>query len=111
MRLEYRQAMEIAIVGAAAMIRLDGTGRCVEARVALTAVAPTCVRATEAEEVLRGKTIDAALVERASGAAAGAARPIDDVRASAGYRSAMVPVMVRRALNSALDRASRSSSN
>jgi carbon-monoxide dehydrogenase medium subunit len=99
--------MEIAIVGAAAVVRLDDRDRCIDARVALTAVAPTCVRATETEETLRGKTIDSDLLKRAAGAAAASARPIDDVRASADYRTAMVPVMVRRALTMALDRAQR----
>jgi CO/xanthine dehydrogenase FAD-binding subunit len=105
MRLEYRLAMEIAIVGAAAMVRIDDLDRCIDARVALTAVAPTCVRATEAEEILRGKALDSELLKRAAGAAAASARPIDDVRASADYRSAMVPVIVRRALTRAFDRA------
>jgi carbon-monoxide dehydrogenase medium subunit len=100
--------MEIAIVGAAALVRLDESDRCIDARVALTAVAPTCVRAPETEEILRGKTIDSDLLNRATGAAAASARAIDDVRASAGYRSAMVPVMVRRALTMALDRAKQS---
>ena len=104
-RLEYRLAMEIAVVGAAAMIRVDDADRCVEARIALTAVAPTCVRAAEAEQVLRGSAADEARIEQAAQAAAAAARPIDDVRASAPYRSAMVPVIVRRALTRALDRA------
>ena len=104
-RLEYRQAMEIAIVGAAAMVRLDETDHCVDVRVALTAVAPTCVRAVETEEMLRGKTIDPGLLERAAAAAEASATPIDDVRASADYRRAMVPVLVRRALTRALGRA------
>jgi CO/xanthine dehydrogenase FAD-binding subunit len=104
-RLEYRLAMEIAIVGAAAVVRLDDGDRCIEARVALTAVAPTCVRATETEEMLRGKALDSDLLKRAAGAAAASARPIDDVRASADYRRAMVPVMVERALTMALERA------
>ena len=106
-RLEYRQAMEIAIVGAAAVVRLDDRDRCIDARVALTAVAPTCVRATETEEMLRGKVLDSELLKHAADAAAASARPIDDVRASADYRSAMVPVLVRRALTTALDRAQR----
>jgi len=110
-RLEYRQAMEIAIVGVAAMISLDEAGRCLGARVALTAVAPTCVRAAETEEILLNKAIDDALLERAAQAAARSASPIDDVRASAGYRRAMVPVIVRRALARALERARSSHSN
>jgi aerobic carbon-monoxide dehydrogenase medium subunit len=105
LRLEYRQAMEIAIVGAAAMIRIDEAGRCIEARVALTAVAPTCVRVPETEEILRGKMIDPGLLGRAAQAAAKSAQPIDDVRATAEYRRAMVPVMVERALTIALERA------
>jgi len=110
-RLEYRQAMEIAIVGAAAMISLDEAGRCLGARVALTAVAPTCVRASEAEEILFNNAIDDALLQRAAQAGARSASPIDDVRASAGYRRAMVPVMVRRALARALERARSPHSN
>lgn len=106
-RLEYRLAMEIAIVGAAAVVRLDDRDRCIDARVALTAVAPTCIRAIQTEEILRGKAIDSELLERAAGAAVASARPIDDVRASADYRTAMVPVIVRRALTRALDRAQR----
>jgi len=105
LRLGYRAAMEIAVVGAAALVALDASGRCTEARVALTAVAPTVVRAPEAETVLRGATPTADLVAEAAARAAGAARPIDDVRATARYRAAMVPVIVRRAIALALDRA------
>ncbi len=107
-RLEYRLAMEIAIAGAAALVRLDEADRCTDARVALTAVAPTCVRAMDTEEILSGKTIDSDLLKRAAVGAAASAQPIDDVRASADYRRAMVPVMVQRALTMALDRAQRS---
>jgi CO/xanthine dehydrogenase FAD-binding subunit len=100
-RLEYRRAMEIAVVGAAAMVTLDEGGAVAEARIAVTAVAPTCVRAEAAEEALRG----GASSEEASALAAGACAPIDDVRAPADYRRAMVPVIVRRALERALERA------
>jgi CO/xanthine dehydrogenase FAD-binding subunit len=105
LRLEYRQSMEIAIVGAAAMIAVDKRGRCTEARVALTAVAPTCVRAPGSEEMLRGKAIESEVIDRAAQAASDSARPIDDVRATADYRRAMVSVIVRRALVKALERA------
>lgn len=105
LRLGYRAAMEIAVVGAAALVALDAEGRCTEARVALTAVAPTVVRSVAAEAVLRGATPTAELVAEAAARATAAARPIDDVRASARYRAAMVPVIVRRAIALALDRA------
>ena len=109
LRLEYRAAMEIAVVGAAVQIALDDDGRCDEARVALTAVAPTCLRAPVAEEALRGRLPTAEALADAAALAADAARPIDDVRATARYRTAMVPVIVRRALELALRRAGEAS--
>jgi CO/xanthine dehydrogenase FAD-binding subunit len=104
-RLEYRQAMEIAIVGAAALVTLDGDARCTAARIALTAVAPTCVRAPAAEQLLIGQALDAGVIDRAAAAALEVAKPIDDVRASAEYRRAMVPVIVTRAITIAWERA------
>jgi len=104
-RLEYRRAMEIAVVGAAALVTLSGEGRIAAARVALTAVAPTIVRAPEAEAALVGASAVAASFRAAGEAAAAAARPIDDVRASADYRRAMLVVVVARALAAAAARA------
>lgn len=105
LRLEYRAAMEIAVVGAAALVALDGEGRCTEARIAITAVAPTVLRTPAAERILRGHAPTAEIVAATAAAAGEAARPIDDVRATAAYRAAMVPVIVRRALEAALVRA------
>jgi CO/xanthine dehydrogenase FAD-binding subunit len=105
LRLEYRLAMEIAIVGAAALLVLDDAGRCTTARIALTAVAPTCVRAREAERRLVGQVVTEASLRTAAEAAVGAASPIDDVRGSAEYRRAMVAVIARRALELAWQRA------
>jgi len=105
LRLEYRQSMEIAIVGAAALVVLDRSGKCKQARIALTAVAPTCIRARQAEDALRGLKLDDAALDRAAEAAAAAASPIDDVRAGADYRRAMVGVIARRALVKAAERA------
>jgi len=107
LRLEYRAAMEIAVVGAAALVALDADGRCTEARIAITAVAPTVIRVTAAERAVRGHAPTAEIIAAAAAAAGEAARPIDDVRASARYRTAMVPVIVRRALEAALVRAGR----
>ena len=104
-RLEYRQAMEIAVVGAAASVVLDGRGRCLEAAIALTAVAPTCVRVPDADPLLNGQVLDAKAIQRAAETAAAMAKPIDDVRGSADYRRAMVAVIVRQALERAVQRA------
>ena len=58
-RLEFRRSMEIAVVGAAALVTLAGDGTMADARVALTAVAPTIVRSPAAEARAAGKRADA----------------------------------------------------
>ena len=59
LRLEYRRAMEIAVVGAAAAVTLNGDGDVEACRVALTAVAPTIVRSPGAEAAIAGKPANA----------------------------------------------------
>jgi carbon-monoxide dehydrogenase medium subunit len=103
-----RTAMDIALVGVAAAVTLDGGIACREVRIALAAVAPTPLRAPAAEAVLRGQEATPERIVEAARAAAAAARPIDDVRASAAYRRAMVEVLTRRALANALALARRS---
>jgi CO/xanthine dehydrogenase FAD-binding subunit len=108
-RLEYRAAMEIAVVGATAVVvlerRTEGTSGIREARIALTAVAPTIIRASAAEALLVGRAADGAAFREAGDAAAQGASPISDVRASAEYRRAMIQVVVARALGAAAQRA------
>jgi carbon-monoxide dehydrogenase medium subunit len=100
-----RTAMDIAVVGAAAVVALDGGSVCREVRIALASVAPTPLRAKAAEAVLRGNDATPDRIAEAARTAAAEARPIDDVRATAAYRSAMVEVLARRALTNALARA------
>jgi len=69
--------------------------------IALGAVGPTPLRAPEAEAALAADTSPEG-VRRAAELAAAAARPIDDIRASAAYRRAMVAVLVRRGIESVL---------
>jgi CO/xanthine dehydrogenase FAD-binding subunit len=108
LRLGFRLAMEIAVVGASAAIRLDARGRVTDCRIALTAVAPTIVRATEAEDALRGQKPTAEVLQRVGEAALAHAKPIDDVRAPASYRLETTTVMTRRAIDLAVTRARRS---
>ena len=103
-RLEYRRQMEIAVVGATAVVTLDA-GAVTQARVAITALAPTIRRVPEAEAALVGSDGGAAAVDAAADAVANASRPISDVRGSAEYRQAMARVIGRRAVSSALARA------
>jgi len=95
-----RKAMELATVGVAVTLTLEG-----EVRIVLGAVAPTPIRARAAEALLRGRKIDAALIERAAQAAIDESRPISNVRASAQYRREMVGVLTRRAIREAMENA------
>jgi CO/xanthine dehydrogenase FAD-binding subunit len=105
LRLGFRLAMEIAVVGAAAAVRLGEGGQVDECRIALTAVAPTIIRATVAEDALRGHEPTAEVLQRVGQAALVHAKPIDDVRAPASYRREMTAVMTRRAIDLAVKRA------
>ena len=102
-RLEYRRQMEIAVVGATAVVTVDGDA-VTDARIAITALTPTIRRVPEAEQALAGAGGSDA-VTAAAAAAAAASTPISDVRASAEYRRAMAEVIARRAIEVALARA------
>ena len=104
-RLEYRQQMEIAVVGATAVVVMDD-GKVTDARVAITALAPIIRRVSEAEAALVGTDGSAAATEAAAEAAAAGSAPISDVRASEEYRRAMAAVIARRAIEAAVARAS-----
>ena len=80
-------------------------GRCTKARIALGAVAPVIVRATEAEASLEGQEVTPELIDEAATLAVGAASPISDQRGSAEYRLHLVRVLTRRTLTTAFERA------
>jgi CO/xanthine dehydrogenase FAD-binding subunit len=103
-RLEFRRQMEIAVVGATAVVRLDG-GLVQDARIAITALAPTVRRVASAESALIGSDGGPTAATEAGRLAAVAATPISDVRSSLEYRRAMAAVVVRRAVNGAIARA------
>ena len=98
-----RGAMDIATVGVASLVMVDQrTGQCIDARIALGAVAPTPLRAHSAEELLKGRLVDADLLLEAANEAMAQVSPIDDVRGSARYRREMVGVLTRRTLEHAV---------
>ncbi len=101
-----RRELDIAVVGVASQVTLSG-GRCTAARIALAAVAPVPLRATDAEQALVGQPLTPQQIERAAELASGAARPIDDHRGSIEFRNHLVRVLTRRTLTTALQRASR----
>ncbi|MEX2650487.1 MAG: xanthine dehydrogenase family protein subunit M [Alphaproteobacteria bacterium] len=103
-KLGLRKGDAITIVGVAVTIGAED-GRCSLARIALGAVAPTVLRAEEAERVLVGEALSPAKVAQAARRAAAACRPIDDLRASASYRRHTVEVLVRRLVTRAWEQA------
>ncbi len=100
LKLGLRRAQAIAVVNVAVLLTFDGgpDGMVTDARITLGSVAPTIVRAEEAEALLVGHPLDEERIAQAARLAAQAARPIDDVRGSAAYRRRMVEVFTRRAL-------------
>jgi CO/xanthine dehydrogenase FAD-binding subunit len=105
LRLEYRRAMEIAVVGAAAAVTLNGDGDIEACRIALTAVAPTIVRSPSAEAAAAGKPVNEETLAAVAAGASADASPISDVRAGEKYRRHTVGVMARRAVEAAVARA------
>ena len=99
-KLGNRTAQAISVVHAAIVVEFDDDDVTVAAaRIALGSVAATVVLATEAADGLVGKPLDATAARTAGAAAAAAVAPIDDVRATAAYRSDTVAVLVQRALD------------
>ena len=104
MKLRHHQtSVDLAIVNAATKLTCSDNF-CEDARIALGAVAKTPTYAKKAERLLIGKSIDMELIQRAATAASEESKPIDDVRASAGYRRRMVEVLVKRALEASARR-------
>ncbi len=99
LKLGRNAAGDLAIVGVAALGFPDGDAPSgYRFRLALSSVAPTPLLVPEVENILAEETVDEERILAAAKAAQQAARPIDDVRASAEYRSAMVEVFAGRAL-------------
>lgn len=108
-KLGRRKGMDLALVGVAAYLELApaSENQIQLVRIGLGAVAPTPLRAVAAEAYLADRVWGEDVVEEAARVAAGEARPITDLRASAEYRREMVRVLTRRALVRAYEQALR----
>jgi carbon-monoxide dehydrogenase medium subunit len=94
----------------AALVVLDASGRVADARLGISGVGPTAVRARDAEEVVIGEPPSEELWRAAAGAAATALEaPPSDVHATGDYRRHLAGVLVARALAIAASRAERRS--
>jgi len=99
LKLPARTMVDLAVVGVAVVVTLDDKERSiVDAKIVLGAVAPTPVRARQAEDIIKSKAISRELIEKAAEAAAGEAKPISDLRGSASYRKKMVNTLTKRAI-------------
>lgn len=104
LRLIPRTEMDIAVVGAAVRVTMDGD-TCTAASVVLGAVAPTAVRVPDAEAALIGSTVDDATLDAVAAAASAACSPIDDKRGTIEYRTQVAGVLAKRAAKIAAERA------
>lgn len=104
LRFIPRTEMDIAVVGVAVNLRLDGD-RISEARVALGAVAPKILLVPAAAQAIIGTMLDDAALDALAAAAIAASTPISDKRGTAEFRKDIVGVLVKRAARIALDRA------
>jgi carbon-monoxide dehydrogenase medium subunit len=102
-KVALRKADAIAVVNGAVRVDLREDGYCRAARVALGAVAPTPIRAWEAEHALEGQVLTPEVIAEAARLAAEATRTIDDLRGSAAYRRVVTAVIVRRALEGVVE--------
>jgi carbon-monoxide dehydrogenase medium subunit len=95
-----RVAQAWALVGVAAAVRREN-GTIAEARVALTNMGSTPIRATAVEQALAGAPATASTVEQAAAHAGEGTQPSADVSASAEYRTHLATVLTRRAVSAA----------
>jgi carbon-monoxide dehydrogenase medium subunit len=103
LKLGLRRAQAISVISVAVVVEFDAAALVTDARIALGCVAPTIVRAREAEAALVGRPLDRAARLDAATRAVAAIAPIDDVRGSADYRRATVAALVERALDAIAD--------
>ena len=101
-----RRSGDFAIVGVAAVVRLDASGTIDHARLAFSGVDSRPVRAEAAERALVGASPSADLWSAAAHAAAAELSPTSDFHGSASYRRHLAGVLAERALHDAHRRAS-----
>ncbi len=129
---QRRQALDLPILGVAVLLSLDKSTVtcsdilctaspistilhslegdevvCKEVRIALGVAAPTPMRATKAENLLRGKKISDELLEEVAEMAAKESQPRDTIRGEAWYRRDMIRVLVKRVAMRCIERVLR----
>jgi carbon-monoxide dehydrogenase medium subunit len=95
------------IVGAAAMVEVDHSRACRDARIVLSNAGVTPIRAKNGERVLIGKKLSDALLTEAAEAAAREADPVSDIHASEEYRRRVISILTKRMVQQAWERAAK----
>ncbi|TMD07529.1 MAG: xanthine dehydrogenase family protein subunit M [Chloroflexi bacterium] len=99
-----RKVGDFATVGVAIQLQMDD-GKVGTAGIALTAVGPQNIKATEAEAALKGQTLNDKVIKEAGQLAAKAAEPRADLRGSEAYKRNVVRIFTERGLKRAYERA------
>jgi len=92
---------DFAVVAAAAVVRLDGNGICINAALAIGGADSVPLRMRAIEDELRGGQLDSGKIEAALGGIEAALTPGNDQHASAAYRRRVAKVLAERALKDA----------
>ena len=95
-----RRAEDWAMVGVCALVKASG-GVCEDVRIGLTHMASTPLRATAAEDALRGQPLDAEHIAAAAEHAAEGTSPVGDLNATPQYKEHLARVLTQRALTTA----------
>jgi aerobic carbon-monoxide dehydrogenase medium subunit len=98
-------ASRFAVVGVCAALTVDGKGICAKAGVGVTGAGTKAVRGKGVEAGLSGKALDQAAIEAAAAKAADGVDVQADLQGSAEYKSHLLRVHARRAIEAALGRA------
>jgi carbon-monoxide dehydrogenase medium subunit len=96
-----RRSEDWAMVGVCVVVK-DSGGTCEDARIGLTNMASVPLRATAAEEALRGQELSAENIAKAAELAAEGTNPPSDLNATAEYKQHLARVLTRRAITDAL---------
>ena len=107
LRLSKRGSLTIAVLILAAVIEADKANNVIhDARIALGPVAAIPLRASKAEEMLRGAPLSAATIEKAADCVCTESNPLSDpVWGSAEYKKELIKVFAKRGLTRALTQA------
>jgi carbon-monoxide dehydrogenase medium subunit len=93
-----RRQEDWAMVAACALVKKAADGTCEDVRIGLTHMGSTPLRATAAEQALRGRPLDRESIAAAADAAAEGTSPPADLNATADYKRHLARVLTRRAL-------------